>query len=128
MPGLSLVVLPFANLSNDPEQDFFADGLTEDLTTDLSHLAGSFVIARNTAFTYKGKAVDVKQVGRDLGVRYVLEGSVRRTGEQVVLNAQLISAETGPPSGRTASRANAAASASCRWSSWPASPAHSTCN
>ena len=95
MPGLSLVVLPFANLSNDPEQDFFADGLTEDLTTDLSHLAGSFVIARNTAFTYKGKAVDVKQVGTDLGVRYVLEGSVRRTGEQVVLNAQLISAETG---------------------------------
>ena len=95
MPGLSLVVLPFANLSNDPEQDFFADGLTEDLTTDLSHLAGSFVIARNTAFTYKGKAVDVKQVGQDLGVRYVLEGSVRRTGEQVVLNAQLISAETG---------------------------------
>ncbi|MGH1569849.1 adenylate/guanylate cyclase domain-containing protein [Methylobacterium sp. P31] len=95
LPPLSLVVLPFANLSNDPEQDFFADGLTEDLTTDLSHLAGSFVIARNTAFTYKGKAVDVKQVGRDLGVRYALEGSVRRTGEHVVLNAQLISTETG---------------------------------
>ncbi|WP_236960387.1 adenylate/guanylate cyclase domain-containing protein [Methylobacterium durans] len=95
VPGLSLVVLPFTNLSNDPEQEFFADGLTEDLTTDLSHLAGSFVIARNTAFTYKGKAVDVKQIGRDLGVRYVLAGSVRRTGEQVVLNAQLISAETG---------------------------------
>jgi TolB-like protein len=82
-------------LSNDPEQDFFADGLTEDLTTDLSHLAGSFVIARNTAFIYKGKAVDVKQLGRDLGVRYALEGSVRRTGEKVVLNAQLISTETG---------------------------------
>ncbi|MHB2208205.1 adenylate/guanylate cyclase domain-containing protein [Methylobacterium sp. CM6257] len=95
LPPLSLVVLPFANLSNDPEQDFFADGLTEDLTTDLSHLAGSFVIARNTAFTYKGKAVDVKQVGRDLGVRYVLEGSVRRTGDHVILNAQLISTETG---------------------------------
>ncbi|MGH1573532.1 adenylate/guanylate cyclase domain-containing protein [Methylobacterium sp. P31] len=95
LPPLSLVVLPFANLSNDPEQDFFADGLTEDLTTDLSHLAGSFVIARNTAFTYKGKAVDVKQDGRDLGVRYALEGSVRRTGEHVVLNAQLISTETG---------------------------------
>lgn len=95
MPGLSLVVLPFFNLSNDPEQDFFADGLTEDLTTDLSHLAGSFVIARNTAFTYKGKAVDVKQVGRDLGVRYALEGSVRRSGEHVVLNAQLISTTTG---------------------------------
>jgi len=95
VPGLSLVVLPFANLSNDPEQEFFADGLTDDLTTDLSHLAGSFVIARNTAFTYKGKAVDVKQLGRDLGVRYVLSGSVRRTGEHVALNAQLISAETG---------------------------------
>ncbi|WP_018260711.1 adenylate/guanylate cyclase domain-containing protein [Methylobacterium sp. WSM2598] len=94
-PRLSIVVLPFANLSNDPEQDFFADGITEDLTTDLSHLDGSFVIARNTAFTYKGKSVDVKQLGRDLGVRYVLEGSVRRTGEQVVVNAQLISAETG---------------------------------
>ncbi|MGU3329455.1 adenylate/guanylate cyclase domain-containing protein [Methylobacterium mesophilicum] len=95
LPPLSLVVLPFANLSADSEQDFFADGLTEDLTTDLSHLAGSFVIARNTAFTYKGKAVDVKQVGRDLGVRYALEGSVRRTGDHVVLNAQLISTETG---------------------------------
>ncbi|GJE46862.1 adenylate/guanylate cyclase domain-containing protein [Methylobacterium soli] len=95
VPGLSLVVLPFANHSNDPEQDFFADGLTEDLTTDLSHLAGSFVIARNTAFTYKGKAVDVKQLGRDLGVRYALEGSVRRTSERVVVNAQLISTETG---------------------------------
>lgn len=95
LPPLSLVVLPFSNLSNDPEQDFFADGLTEDLTTDLSHLAGSFVIARNTAFTYKGKAVDMKQLGQDLGVRYALEGSIRRTGEHVVLNAQLISTETG---------------------------------
>jgi adenylate cyclase len=95
LPPLSLVVLPFANLSTDPEQDFFADGLTEDLTTDLSHLAGSFVIARNTAFTYKGKAVDVRQVGRDLGVRYVLEGSVRRSDNDIVLNAQLISTETG---------------------------------
>ena len=94
VPGLSLVVLPFANLSNDPEQDFFADGLTEDLTTDLSHLAGSFVIARNTAFTYKGKTVDVRQIGRDLGVRYVLEGSVRRIGEHITLNAQLIAADT----------------------------------
>jgi len=95
LPSLSLVVLPFANLSNDPEQEFFADGLTEDLTADLSHLAGSFVIARNTAFTYKGKAADVRQVGRDLGVRYALEGSVRRTGDHVVLNAQLISTDTG---------------------------------
>ena len=95
LPPLSLVVLPFSNLSNDPEQDFFADGITEDLTTDLSHLAGSFVIARNTAFTYKGKSVDVKQIGRELGVRYALEGSVRRTGDHVILNAQLISTDTG---------------------------------
>ena len=95
LPPLSLVVLPFSNLSADPEQEFFADGLTEDLTTDLSHLSGSFVIARNTAFTYKGKLVDVRQLGRDLGVRYALEGSIRRTGERVALNAQLISTETG---------------------------------
>ena len=90
-PRLSLVVLPFANLSNDPEQDYFADGITDDLTTDLSHLPESFVIARGTAFTYKGKAVDAKQIGRELEVRYVLEGSVRRLGEQITVNAQLIS-------------------------------------
>jgi TolB-like protein/class 3 adenylate cyclase len=95
LPRLSIVVLPFANLSNDPEQEYFADGITDDLTTDLSRIAGSFVIARNTAFTYKGKPADVRQVGRELGVRYVLEGSVRRTGEQVRVNVQLIDAETG---------------------------------
>ena len=94
-PRLSIVVLPFENLSGDKEQDYFADGITDDLTTDLSHLPDSFVIARNTAFTYKGKPVDVKQVGRELGVRYVLEGSVRRVGENITLNAQLISTETG---------------------------------
>jgi adenylate cyclase len=94
-PRLSIVVLPFANLSNDPEQEYFADGITDDLTTDLSRISGSFVIARNTAFTYKGKSVDAKQVGRELGVRYVLEGSVRRTGDQVRVNVQLIDAETG---------------------------------
>ncbi len=94
-PRLSIVVLPFENLGGDKEQDYFADGLTDDLTTDLSHLPDSFVIARNTAFTYKGKAVDAKQIGRDLGVRYVLEGSVRRVGESITLNAQLISTETG---------------------------------
>jgi adenylate cyclase len=94
-PRLSLVVLPFANLSSDPEQDYFADRITDDLTTDLSHLAGSFVIARNTAFTYKGKPVDAKQIGRELGVRYVLEGSVRRLGETITVNAQLISTDTG---------------------------------
>src|SRR6202008_973049 len=79
-PRLSTVVLPFSNLSGDPSQDYFADGITEDLTSDLSRIAGSFVISRNTAFTFKGKAVDARQVGRDLGVRYVLEGSVRRMG------------------------------------------------
>jgi adenylate cyclase len=94
-PHLSIVVLPFENLSGDKEQDYFADGVTDDLTTDLSHLPDSFVIARNTAFAYKGKPVDVKQIGRELGVRYVLEGSVRRLGETITLNAQLISTETG---------------------------------
>jgi adenylate cyclase len=93
-PRLSIVVLPFANLSNDPEQQYFADGITEDLTTDLSRIAGSFVISRNTAFTYRNKPVDTKQIGRELGVRYVLEGSVRRSGNKVRVNAQLIDAET----------------------------------
>jgi TolB-like protein/Flp pilus assembly protein TadD len=94
VPRLSIVVLPFANLGNDPEQQYFADGITEDLTTDLSRIAGMLVISRNTAFTYQGKRVDTKQVGRDLGVRYVLEGSVRRAGNQIRVNAQLIDAET----------------------------------
>jgi TolB-like protein/Tfp pilus assembly protein PilF len=94
-PRLSIIVLPFENLSHDPDQDYFADGITEDLTTDLSRISGSFVIARNTAFTYKGIAVDAKQLGRDLGVHYVLEGSVRRLGDQVQVNVQLIDAESG---------------------------------
>ena len=94
-PRLSIVVLPFENLSGDPEQEYFADGITDDLTTDLSQLPDAFVIARNTAFTYKGKAVDAKKIGRELGVRYLLEGSVRRLGETVEVNAQLISTETG---------------------------------
>jgi TolB-like protein len=93
-PRLSIVVLPFANLSSDPEQQYFADGITEDVTTDLSRIANSFVISRNTAFTYRDKRVDTKQIGRELGVRYVLEGSVRRTGSRVHVNAQLIDAET----------------------------------
>jgi TolB-like protein/class 3 adenylate cyclase len=93
--ALSIVVLPFTNLSSDPEQEFFVDGVTEDLTTDLSRLSGSVVIARNTAFTYKGQPVDVKRIGRELGVRYVLEGSVRRSGNQVRVNAQLIDAASG---------------------------------
>ena len=94
-PRLSIVVLPFANIGGDPEQDYFVDGVTESLTTDLSRIAGSFVIARNTAFTFKGKAVDVRQIGRDLNVRYVLEGSVQRGGNRFRLNAQLTDTETG---------------------------------
>jgi adenylate cyclase len=93
-PRLSIVVLPFANLSDDREQQYFADGITEDLTTDLSRIQGSFVISRNTAFTYRGKPVDTRQIGRELGVRYVLEGSVRRSGKQVRVSAQLIDAKT----------------------------------
>jgi TolB-like protein/class 3 adenylate cyclase len=94
-PRLSIVVLPFANLGGDPEQEHFVDGVTESLTTDLSRLRGSFVIGRNTAFTYKGKAVDLKQIGRELNVRYVLEGSVQRGGNRMRVNVQLIAAETG---------------------------------
>src|SRR6267143_5153782 len=93
-PRLSIVVLPFTNLSNDPEQQYFADGITEDVTTDLSRIQNSFVISRNTAFTYRNKPVDTKQIGRELGVRYVLEGSVRRSGNKVRVNAKLIDAET----------------------------------
>ena len=93
-PTLSIVVLPFANLSGDPDQEYFADGITEDLIADVSRFPGSFVVARNTAFTYKGQPVDARQVGHDLGVRYVLEGGVQRAGEQVRLNAQLIDTET----------------------------------
>jgi adenylate cyclase len=93
-PRLSIVVLPFANLGSDPEQQYFADGITEDLTTDLSRIAGMLVISRNTAFTYQGKRIETRQIGRELGVRYVLEGSVRRSGNRVRVNAQLIDAET----------------------------------
>ncbi len=92
---LSIVVLPFANLGGDPEQDYFVDGITENLTTDLSRISGSFVIARNTAFSFKGKMQDVRQIGRELNVRYVLEGSVQRSGKRLRVNAQLIDVETG---------------------------------
>jgi TolB-like protein len=94
-PRLSIVVLPFANLGGDPEQEYFVDGVTESLTTDLSRISGSFVIGRNTAFTYKGKHVDLKQIGRELNVRYVLEGSVQRSGNRLRVAVQLIDAETG---------------------------------
>jgi TolB-like protein/DNA-binding winged helix-turn-helix (wHTH) protein/Tfp pilus assembly protein PilF len=93
-PRLSIVVLPFGNLSNDPDQQYFADGITEDLTTDLSRISDTIVISRNTAFTYRNKPVDGKQIGRDLGVRYVVEGSVRRSGRQLRVTAQLIDAAT----------------------------------
>jgi adenylate cyclase len=91
----SIAVLPFINMSGDPEQEYFADGLTEDIITELSRIRSLSVIARNSAFVYKGRAVDVKQVGRDLGVRYVLGGSVRRAGHRLRITAQLVESETG---------------------------------
>jgi TolB-like protein len=94
-PHLSIVVLPFANMGGDPEQDYFVDGVTESLTTDLSRVNGAFVIARNTAFTFKGRPVDVKKLGRELNVRYVLEGSMQRAGNRLRVNVQLVDAETG---------------------------------
>jgi TolB-like protein/class 3 adenylate cyclase/Flp pilus assembly protein TadD len=94
-PHLSLVVLPFANIGGDPEQEYFVDGVTESLTTDLSRINGAFVIARNTAFTFKGKPVDIKKLGRELNVRYVLEGSMQSGGNRLRVNVQLVDAETG---------------------------------
>ena len=91
----SIAVLPFANMSGDPEQEYFADGMVEEIITALSRLRWFFVIARNSSFTYKGRAVDVKQVGRELGVRYVLEGSVRKGGNRLRITAQLVEAESG---------------------------------
>ena len=94
-PRLSIGVLPFANMGGDPEQEYFVDAVTESLATDLSRISGSFVIGRNTAFTYKGKHVDLEQIGRELNVRYVLEGSVQRGGSRLRVNVQLIDSETG---------------------------------
>src|SRR5205823_9208788 len=91
----SMAVLPFQNISSDPEQEYFADGISEDIITGLSKLRWFFVIARNSSFTYKGKAVDVKRVARELGVHYVMEGSVRKGGTRVRITAQLIDGETG---------------------------------
>jgi len=91
----SIAVLPFANMSDDPQQEYFADGMTDDLITDLSKISGLFVIARNSSFSFKGRSIDVKQVARELGVRYILEGSVRRSGDQVRINTQLVDASTG---------------------------------
>jgi TolB-like protein/DNA-binding winged helix-turn-helix (wHTH) protein len=94
VPRLSIVVLPFANLSGDSAQQYFADGITEDVTTDLSRIVDMFVISRNTAATYRSKPADTKQIGRELGVRYVMDGSVQRSGTQVRVTAQLIDAES----------------------------------
>ena len=116
------MVLPFANIGGDPEQDYFVDGVTESLTTDLSRISGAFVIARNTAFTYKGKAGDVKQIGRELNVRYVLEGSVQRSGNRMRVNVQLVETDTGATSGPSASTSPSPISSTCRTRSSPASP------
>jgi TolB-like protein/Flp pilus assembly protein TadD len=91
----SIAVLPFQNISGDPEQEYFADGITEDITTALSRISSLFVIARNSSFAYKGRAIDIRQIGRELGVRYVLEGSVRRAGQRLRITGQLVEAETG---------------------------------
>jgi TolB-like protein len=94
VPRLSIVVLPFTNIGGDSEQEYFADGVTESLTTDLSRIGGLFVIARNSAFSYKGRSIDVRQIGRELNVRYMLEGSVQRSGNRLRVNVQLVDAET----------------------------------
>ena len=94
-PRLSIVVLPFANIGGDPEQEYFVDGVTESLTTDLSQMSGMRVIGRNTAFSYKNKPLDLKQIGRELNIRYVLEGSVQRSANRIRVNVQLIDAESG---------------------------------
>ena len=115
---LSIVVLPFADLSGDPAQDYFADGITENLTTDLSRIRDSFVIARNTAFTFKGKSVDAKEIGKELGVRYVLEGSVQRDRTGF---ASTRSSSTPKPAricGPTASRRTFPTCSSCKMKSW----------
>src|SRR6202000_452424 len=91
----SIAVLPFQNMSGDPEQEYFADGMVEEIITALSRFQHLFIIARNSSFTYKGRAVDVKQVGRELGVRYVMEGSVRKAGNRVRITGQLVDAATG---------------------------------
>jgi adenylate cyclase len=93
--GQSIAVLPFTNMSGDPEQEYFSDGISEDIITDLSKIAGLTVIARNSSFTYKGRSVDVREIGRELGVRSVLEGSIRRAGQRVRITAQLIDATSG---------------------------------
>ena len=113
-PRLSIVVLPFANLGGDPEQDHFVDGVTESLTTDLSRISGLFVIGRNTAFTYKGKAVDLKQIGRELDVRYVLEGSVQRGGNRMRVNSSSSTPKPAIISGPSGSISRSPTSSTCK--------------
>ena len=110
----SIAVLPFTNMSGDPEQDYFADGMAEDIITALSHFKALFVIARNSSFTYKGRAVDMKQIGRELGVRYVLEGSVRKAPNRVRITGQLVDTATGHIFGRTGLMVVSATSSICR--------------
>ena len=110
----SIAVLPFQNLSGDPEQEYFADGVVEDIIAALSRVHWLFVIARNSSFTYKGRAVDVKQVGRELGVRYVLEGSVRKAGDRLRISGELIDTRPERISGRIASMANSRTFSTCR--------------
>jgi TolB-like protein len=110
----SIAALPFLNLSGDPEQEYFTDGVVEDIISALSRIRWLFVVARNSSFTYKGRTVDVKQVGRELGVRYVLEGSVRKAADRVRITGQLIDATTGGISGQTASKARSTTSSSCK--------------
>ena len=123
-PRLSMVVLPFANIGGGPEQEHFVDGVTESLTTDLSRIRGAFVVARNTAFTYKGKPLDVKTIGRELNVRYVLEGSVQRGGNRMRVNVQLIDAETAIICGLSGSTSPWLISSTCRTKSSRAWQAH----
>jgi class 3 adenylate cyclase len=110
----SIAVLPFTNMSGDPEQDYFADGMVEEIITALSHFRQLFVIARNSSFTYKGRAVDVKQVGRELGVRYVLEGSVRKAANRVRITGQLVDTAPGHIFGQTGLMVGSATSSICR--------------
>ncbi len=110
----SIAVLPFQNLSGDPEQEYFADGMVEDIITALSRMRWLFVIARNSSFTYKGRAVDVKQVGRELGVRYVLEGSVRKAANRVRIAGSSSMPQPGHIFGQTVSKAPSMTSSICR--------------
>jgi adenylate cyclase len=125
-PRASIMVLPFRNASNDPEQDYFADAVTDNLTTDLSRLSDTLVISRATAFTYKGKVVDPREIGREFGVRYLSEGSIRKTGMKVQTNAQLVDTRSGPTSGPTVSIMILPIFLSCRTPSPAVSRPHST--